>query len=472
MPIYKRRTGDEQPYWGFGAFKIRLPGVHYRVEKAEVVQGLILFVVSLGMIPLLEEHLGVPYDIALAYVFVCGVGFLLPTLLGVPMVPGWITAGIPVVVLFLGNFEPGPEAIQALFALQFLVFLIMFVLGVTRWGERLIRVVPASLKAGILIGAGFAAIMGEITEGQILFDAPISVIAGSLLALCFLFSRPLLRLARTNRVINTIVSYGLAPAVLIAIVIGWIFSEFPRPEVEWGITSPNFVGMWDYLPFSVGFPSLEVFLLALPTALIAYIIAFGDMVVGTTLIEQADEARRDEKIDTGITRLHLVTALRNLLHAFFAPYPGLSGPVFTAVHASIVERYKQGRSSMDSIHSGIGTFWIAGFIALFILPLVTVFQPVLPLALALTLILTGYVTISAGMEQITTNTQRGVAGVTAVVLALHGAVYGVAVGLTLYFLIEWTGFRKGRTTSEIPSEQEEAREHSNDEPNARPGDHL
>src|SRR5690606_39447672 len=92
-----------------------LPFVHYRWEFAEMVQALIMFVVSLAMIPLLEKYLGVPYDVALAYVVVCGIGFMLPALLGVPLVPGWITPGIPVVLLFLSDYEPGPEAIQALF---------------------------------------------------------------------------------------------------------------------------------------------------------------------------------------------------------------------------------------------------------------------------------------------------------------------------------------------------------------------
>ena len=74
MQIFKRADGAEQPFWACGPFKIRLPFVHYRWETAEMLQALIMFVVSLGMIPLLEKYLGLPYDVALAYVVVCGVG--------------------------------------------------------------------------------------------------------------------------------------------------------------------------------------------------------------------------------------------------------------------------------------------------------------------------------------------------------------------------------------------------------------
>ncbi|MEI8598772.1 hypothetical protein P4S64_17895 [Vibrio sp. M60_M31a] len=66
---------------------------------------------------------------------------------------------------FLATSKPGPEAIQALFALQLLVFIIFLVLGVTRLGSAMVKLVPNSLKAGIIIGAGIAAIMGEISSG-------------------------------------------------------------------------------------------------------------------------------------------------------------------------------------------------------------------------------------------------------------------------------------------------------------------
>ncbi|WP_404405147.1 hypothetical protein [Jeotgalibacillus malaysiensis] len=103
---------------------------------------------------------------------------------------------------------------------------------------------------------------------------------------------------------------------------------------------------------------------------------------------------------------------------------------------------------MDSIYGGAGTFWVAGFIALFILPLVTLFQPVLPIALSLTLIITGYICIQIGIDQVKTATERGVAGIVAVVLATHGAAYGLAIGVILYILIERTSIKKKKADSE------------------------
>ena len=453
MAVQNRKEGMEQPYWPLGIFKVRLPFIHYRLEKPEFVQAFIMFVVSLGMIPLLQQFLGLPYEVALAYVFIGGIGFLLPGLLGVPMVPGWITPAIPVVTLFLAGFEPGPEAIKALFALQIIVFFIFMFLGITRLGEKLVDLVPNSLKAGILIGAGVAALMGEIVPEGRLMATPFSLIIGSLVAFYLLFSLSFKGLVERNKIAKMIANYGLVPAMIIAMALGWSLSEYKFPTIEWGITVPAFTEMWNYIPFSVGFPNIDVFLMAVPTAIIAYIIAFGDIIVGKTLIQTAEEIRKDEKIDSDVSRVHVVTAIRNLIHAFFAPYPGLAGPLWTPIQATVVERYKYGRNAMDSIHSGMGTFWVAGFLALFMLPLVSLFQPVLPVALSLTLIITGYVCISVGIEQATTNVERGVAGIMAIVLAVHGATYGLIAGIVLYFLIEKTSLFKRKNEEEIEVEK-------------------
>ena len=50
MQMFHRKNGEEQPFWPAGPFKVRLPFVHYRWEFAEMVQALIMFVVSLAMI--------------------------------------------------------------------------------------------------------------------------------------------------------------------------------------------------------------------------------------------------------------------------------------------------------------------------------------------------------------------------------------------------------------------------------------
>lgn len=435
----QRREGEEHPYWPAGPFKIRLPFVHYRWEFPEMIQGFVMFVVGLAMIPLLQKYLGVPYEAALAFTFVAGVGYILPAVLGVPLVPGWITPAIPVVLLFLGGYEPGPEAIQAMFALQIEVTVIFLVLGLTGWGSKLVDVIPNSLKSGIIIGAGIAAMMGELKTGGRIDNTPISLIVGSIVAAYILFSLSFKNVIEQSALARRIANFGMVPGMVIAMLVGWAVGEYPLPDIQWGITQPDFALMSEYLVMSVGFPDLNMFLLAIPTALIAYVIAFGDILVGRTLVERVDRVRTDESIEVNVDRIHVVTAIRNALHAFLAPWPGLSGPLFTAVHATVAERYAMGRKSMDSIYSGGGTFWLAALLALFCLPLVTMFKPVLPIALSLTLVLTAYICIMVGMEQLNNPTERGVAGIVAVTLAMpdpKSTVYAIVIGVVLYFLIE------------------------------------
>ncbi len=435
--IYTRKDGEEQPYWPAGPFKIRLPFIHYRWETVEFIQALILFVVSLAMIPLLEKHLGLPYEVALAYVFVCGIGFMMPAFLGLPLVPGWITPAIPVVLLYLGQFKPGPEAIQALMALQLLVAAIFLILGLTKLSSKIVKNVPASLKAGILLGAGVAAFMGELKVGGRIPQTPIAIGLGSFICFYMLFSSSFLNLRKRNSMAKLLGKYGMVPAMVLSILIGMLVKEYPLPDIKWGITIPAFGEMWRYLPFTVGFPAADMFLKALPTAIIAYIIAFGDVIVGETLVRTAsDEARPDEKVDIDADRIHIVTGMRNVLHAFLAPYPGLAGPIWTAVTATVADRYRQGRAAMDSIFSGCGTFWISGFIALCILPLVSFFKPFLNIGLSLTLVVTGYLCIVTAFKQVKEPTALGVAGTMAIVLAMHGAAWGLGVGILLHIFLE------------------------------------
>jgi hypothetical protein len=303
----------------------------------------------------------------------------------------------------------------------------------------LVSFIPNSLKAGIIIGAGIAALMGEIKVGGRVEATPVSLIIGAIISAYVLFSVSFKDKIQNNRYAKMLANLGMISGMLVAMIIGWVIGEYPLPNIEWGITQPNFGLMTDYLVFNVGIPDISVFLLAFPTAMIAYVIAFGDILVGKALSERVDSIRPDEKIETNITRIHIVTGIRNGVHALFAPWPGLAGPIWTAAHATLAERYALGRKAMDSIYSGGGTFWWTGLIAIFMLPLVTLFKPVLPIALSLTLLLTAYICIMVGIEQLKNSAERGVAGIVAVTLAMPAAqstIYAIVIGIVLYILIE------------------------------------
>ncbi len=437
-----REPGAEQPYWPAGPFKLRLPFVHFRFERPEAIQAVIMSVVGLAIIPLLETYLGLPYDAALACALIAGFIYTLPSLLGVPLAAGWITPSIPFVLIYLGGFEPGLDAIKALVALQLSMAGLFIVLGLTGLGGRLVSIIPPSLQAGILLGAGIAAITGEIAEGGRLAATPIATGVGGLVTLYVLFSASFQNWATRHSWAKILSNYGMVPGTLIAIAVGCAVSEYPIPEVQFGLTQPGFTQLLDYLPFSVGFPGPDVFLVAAPTALIAYIIAFGDIIVGKSMIDRVDAQRRDEHIEISVDRVHLVTGIRNLLHALFAPLPSLAGPLFTGIMATIAERYRQGRGAMDSIYCGLNTYYIVGALCLFFLPIITFFRPFLPIALSITLLVTGFVCIQIAVEKLKSPTSVGVAGGMGVVLAATDALIGLGAGVVLYVLLEMGSARK------------------------------
>lgn len=442
MAIYKRKHGEVPPYWKLGPFELRLPFIHFRLEAPEIIQGFVLFSIGLSIIPLLQNNVGFSYEAALAAAILYLVTMLMGPVFGVPLVPGFITAAIPLIVIFLGNFEPGPGAVQALIALQISIAVIFLLLGITGLGKLIVTKLPHSLKGGILVGAGIAAIHGEIIDGGRLASTPISLIIGTAICFYIMFSQSFQRLYQSSKAAKVIGNYGIMPAIIAAIAIGWLAKEYPAPKVEWGIVIPDLAELWKFTPFTVGFPGIDVFLMALPTALIAYIIAYGDIVVGESLFKKASEARDDENVHLDLSRLHILAFVRNMIHALFAPHPGLAGPIFTAGTASVLERYKYGRTAMDSVYSGSASLLLAMLLANLLLPLVSLFQPVLPIALSLTLIITGYLCISVGMEQLRSPMERGVGGVMAIVLFAYGATYAIVAGIVLYLLIQRTGTKE------------------------------
>jgi hypothetical protein len=432
-----REYGMEQPYIPFGPFKVRLPFIHYRWEWPEAIQALIMCATCLGAIPVLTDVLGVSFEIALTMVIINGILYNLHVLLGDPVVPGWITPAIPLTIAYLTQYPMGPERTQALIALQLLVGLLFLFMGMTGLAQKLISMVPDSIKAGILLGAGIAAVMGEVRPGGRFEQYPITILVGGLLAFYLLFSAKFKDLRKKSELLNNIAKYGMLPAIIIAIILGPFVKELPVPQVKFEIFLPRIGDLIrEVTPFGIGFPSLKMFVAAIPMVLAAYIIAFGDFVTSKALITEADEVREDEKIDFNSDRSNLISGIRNVVQAFVSPYTQLCGPLWAAVTAAVSERYKDGREGMDSIFSGMGTFRIMTMVGVSLMPIVSLVRPVLPIALSLTLLVQGFVCTRIAMDMVKTNEQKGIAGVTGAVLAIKGAAWGLGLGIILYFLIE------------------------------------
>lgn len=457
MAMY-REKGHEQPYIPVGIFKVRLPFIHYKWEWSEAMQAILMCATCLGAIPILTENLGIPFDIAWGMVIINGLLYCVHALLGDPVVPGWITPAIPLTIAYLSGFAVGPERIKALIAVQILVGLIFIIMGITGAANKLMNIVPNSIKAGILLGAGFAAIMGEFKVGGRFEKYPIAITVGASLAYYLLFSKSFRALRKKHKLLNTLGKYGMLPAIIVSIIVGPLAKELPVPKIEIGtfIHIPNIPEILKTVsPLSIGLPSMSLFIAAIPMAIMAYIIAFGDFVTSEALINEAKEVRTDEKIDFSSNRSNLVSGFRNIVMSFFAPYVPLCGPLWAAVTAAVSQRYKEGREAMDSIFSGVGTFRWVTFICVATIPIVSLVQPVLPVALSLTLLVQGYVCTRLAMDITITDLDKGIAGVMGAVLATRGAAWGLVIGILLHLaLSDFTKANKIAINAEAITESE------------------
>ena len=448
----KREYGAEQPYTPAGIFKIRLPFIHYRWEISECLQAILMCATCLGAIPTMQSVMGVSYEVAWSMVIINGFFYSMHALLGDPVVPGWITPSIPITTAFLTQFGEAGQIDyvrnQHLIALQLEVGIIFLVMGITGMAERIINWIPACLKAGILLGAGIAAIAGEIKDGGRFTLYPLTVGIGALFSYFLLFSAAFKKMMNKYKWAKLLGNFGMLPAIILAVIIGPLSGELPAPNFVLGsiIKIPEFGNiMKEIMCFGpTGFPGISVFITCIPTAISIYIIAFGDFVSSKALIEEAGEVRQDEKIDFNANRSNLVCALRNIVQSFICPYVPMCGPLWAAVTAAVAERYKKGREQMDSIFSGVGTFRWMTFLCVALVPVASFVQPILPAALSLTLLVQGYVCGRIAVDEMKTAEDKGIACVIATFLYLKGSAWGLAVGIVLYVLVCLGGEEKAK----------------------------
>ena len=428
----------ELPYIPFGPFKIRLPFFHYKIEKVEFIQGLVLGVTGLSSVPYLMEYLGLPYELAWSCVIIDVFLYILHGFLGDPVVPGWITPTLPLTIIYLQGYEMGPERIQAMIALQILVGIVFIFMGITKMADRFVHVIPNSIKRGILLAAPITVMAGQLGEGQSFSKYPISIIAGVGLLLLISFSDKYQELRKNSKFLDLIAKYGNLFPYLLAMVVGLVMKEIATPVVtgENMIKLPEFSNIISQISiFGVGVPSFRYFIDALPLALVCYVIAFGDFITSETLIKEASEARKDEIIDFNSSRSNLVSGIRNIILGILAPFPPLSGPLWVGMTVSVSMRYKEGKAAMRSLLGGMASFRLATFFSVICVPVIMFFKPLFPVGASITLIFQAFVCARIGMDYCKTDRDKMIAGVMAAVLAVRGSAWALGVGIALNILL-------------------------------------
>ncbi len=436
----ERLDGDISPGLKWGPFVTRIPIYHTRIYWPELSQGLVITLsTSMALTPLLMSAFGLNFAEAITMALL---HYLLvsssPIIFGEPYAAGWITPALPLTLSFvLGSYDQPAERFQLMTALSIDLAVILFFLGVTGLGKRFIAWIPATMRSAIIMGAALAALKRVfIDDIDKYMMAPVSTTSAIIICLLLSFSLPLLRLQKRSSFLTRISSFGLLPGFAVAAVVGPIMGEISY-DIQFGFLNPPFISLWEKAsPLYIGLPSIEMFIAGIPLALITYIIVFGDVITGVALIQAASPSRPDEKIDLNTTRTHLSLAIRNAIMSIFAPFFPTQGCIWTGVQVVIINRWKQGKATLDSLHSGIASYYVCGLpILIFVYPWITFLKPLLGIALALTLVLTGFACAGVALAGIRRPTEYGAVILSAICLATFSPWVGLLIAAASTFLL-------------------------------------
>jgi len=427
----------------WGPFTLRIPFIHIKFRAGEFFQGMVISgATAFAAVPV-AMGLGLSFEEGVALSFVAGTLIASgPIFFGEPMAPGWITPALPIVIAafatkgqFNGVYDPATFQFMAAMCIEFT--LLVFILGSTGWGKKLIQIIPNGLKAGIILGAALAAFYQVfITDMDKLMLQPLSMAVAIILCVITTFSDPFKKLAERNIFIKKVGSLGLLPGFIIAALVAYFLKEVTF-DIQWGFQVPDVVALFNKTsPLVIGFPSFAMYLEALPLVIIGYTLLFGDLITATEVLNDGQKSRPDEPLDINLDRSHLSIAVRNFLGLLVNPFFPTQGALWTGVHVVVVERWKKGPKEMPSIFDGLGSYYLMGLpILYFTLPFITLMKPLMQMALTLTLILTGFACAYVAMAIPKKNTEMASALLIAVFITFFSAWVGLLVGILLSILV-------------------------------------
>lgn len=427
-------------------FTARIPFVHTRVCWPELFQGILISAATaLALVPLLTGYFGLSFEEAIAMSFIHS--FLISAswmIFGEPYASGWLTPALPFVLTLLlsDSFSSATERLQMMTAISLDFAILLAILGVTGLGAKLIKIMPEVLKGAVILGAAVAAFLKvfDLQASDNIFNThPYSATVAIALSLLLAFSAPMHRMAAKYPMVARLVALGLLPGFILGAIVGAVTGEL-KFDIQMGFFALPMVDMFNKVsPFVIGWPSLDMFLQGIPLALIGYILFFGDLVTGKEVLAMVEKSREDEKLDFNDSRTHISVAIRNVISALVAPFFPTQGILWTGIHVVIAQRWQQGRKAMNSLYDGISSYYMMGLpFIFFIAPVVTGIKPMMPIALAVTLALTGFACAYVAMSKANNNAERGCMMLSAVCLAVMDPWLGLILAVLLsVFLVDF-----------------------------------
>lgn len=446
--LTRRRDGDIQPGIKWGPFVFRIPFIHMRFALPELLQGIcVAGATGLALVPVMTASFGLSFEeavtMAMLHTLLISSAWML---FGDPIAPGWLTPALPFIFAFvLGSANTQAEQFQLMTALSLNFAALLFFLGITGLGAKLIAWVPNVLKGGIILGAAVAAflrIFDQNDAASALNATPMAAIAALALCMFLTFSKPFQRQAAQTPILAKIAGLGLLPAFLIAAVVGLMTGEMQFDIRSGFLDVPTHAAsLWQQAsPLVIGWPDASQFIAALPLAFITYILFFGDLVTAEEMVKNTQPMRPDEKLDVNSSRAHMATGIRNAAMGVVAPFFGTQGVLWTGIQVIILKRWASGRDKMDSFFDGTAGYYVYGLPVLFVvLPIVTMLQPLLPIALAVTLLLTGFACATLALTAVTDPAERGAMVLTAIAFSLFDPWIGLLAGVATIVVVVGPG---------------------------------
>ena len=438
----------------WGPFVARIPFIHIRFRAAEFFQGMVISgATAFAGIPIVMG-MGLTFEEGVAVSLVAGTLIAAgPILFGVPFAPGWVTPAYPIVIgvfATMGYYSPvgaeyQVETFQFMAALSIEFTLLVAFLGMTGLSSKIVNNIPNTLKSGIILGAAIAAFYQVFFKefDSKYMEQPVAMTVA--LAICILttFSQPFKRLAASNKIFQKISSLGLLPGFLIAATIAYIIGEATL-NITWGFKFPNVITLFERTsPFSIGFPPLNMYIDALPLVIIGYILLFGDIITGKAILGDAEKERPDEPLDVDVNKVHLSIAIRNFLGLIANPNFPTQGALWTGVHVVVAERWRKGPKEMPSIFDGLGSYYLMAIPLLYVtLPFVTLMQPLMNIALNLTLVLTGFACAYVALAIPKTNAEMASALLIGLLVAFSGEYVWAALLIGILLSVFVVGLNK------------------------------